>query len=114
MDNECKYGNEIDCVFKVEGETISGYLKKCFTTETDFINNNYDYYNVDTKLCWASFPLYYNNLTSSNKPGRSNRGNTCGSQWETPYSYHSTNSYICKLSCDLGEYRNTTTNEWSF
>ena len=82
LDNECKYGNEIDCVFKVEGETISGYLKKCFTTETGYINNNCDYYNVDTKLCWASFPLYYNDLTSSNKPGRSHRGNTCGSQWK--------------------------------
>ena len=113
-DYQRKLGNkcikENDCKFKAEGETSSGFLKKCFSSITDCKNNNYPYYySTDggaSATCWASCPDYIYASTSNQPIAIS--GSSCVPKCTGTYIYYSTNSKICKTKCDVGEFINPT------
>ena len=108
LGNQCI--KESVCKFKVEGETSSGFLKKCFNNSNECKNNNYPYYystdNGGTGTCWAECP-YYIYASTSNQPTVINHS-SCVPQCTGTYIYYSTNSKICKTKCDVGEYINPT------
>ena len=114
-----KLGNKCiktGCPFKVESGTNTGsenYLKKCFSLVRDCSNNNFPYYNIGSKTCWASCPdnMYSNPLDSLGKPMVDNSGNTCTSECTDPFTYKSDITKTCKEKCDPGEYIKEDTKE---
>ena len=103
--NECL--EECRPYFEVVDVSVTdNYLKKCFESVKECINNNYYYYNTEMLKCWSICPdnMFSTIVDSEGKPIEDFSKSTCVNKCGNDYPKHTAGINVCKKECDDGEF----------
>ena len=102
--NECL--QKCNPYFEVVEFSGTNYLKKCFESVKECVNNNYYYYNTDMLKCWSICPdnMFSTIVNTEGKPIEDFSKSTCVNKCGNDYPKHTYGINVCKKECDIGEF----------
>ena len=93
--------------FEVDDVSVTtNYLKKCYESVKECVNNNYYYYNTEMLKCWSICPnnMFSTIVDSEGKPIEDFSKSTCVNKCGNDYPKHTAGINVCKKECDEGEF----------